>query len=283
MASMPHLVRWHEQLRDFGLVVVGPHCQQATAAQVKAKALSVGVTFTVVASGGVQNGNDFRGIPHCMLFDHTGKCLYRGSPSGVEAPLRVAVGTALVERTGKSDFSKPLAPLVAALKKGQSPMAVLQRLIPLQKSKNARTAEDAKLLAGQLLEGAQQRVEEAAQKVKDDPVTAYEQLSRVVKTFKGTPVAAKATKMLTDLKKDKAVMAEMRARPSMEAIKKLDDMLNARVGQDIDRKGAQFQLAFAATLKQMQRIVQRMKKSWPDARATQEAVKIADRYGVVVK
>jgi hypothetical protein len=282
MASMPHLVRWHEQLRDFGLVLIAPHCQKATAPEVRSKALSVGVTFTVTASGGVQNGNDFRGIPHCMLFDHTGKCLYRGSPSGVEVPLRMAVGTALVERTGKSDFSKPLAPLVSALKKGQSPMAVLQRVIPLQKSKNARTAEDAKLLAGQLLQGAQQRVDEAAQKVKDDPVTAYDQLGMVVKTFKGTPVAAKAAKMLTDLKKDKAVMAELRARPSLDAMKKLDELLS-KAGPDIDPKGAQFQRAFAAPLKQMQRIVQRMKKSWPDTRATQEALQIADRYGVVVK
>jgi hypothetical protein len=283
MANMPHLVRWHEQLRDFGLVVVAPHVQNATPEEVRAKALANGVSFTVVASGGVQDGNDFSGIPHCMLFDHTGKCLYRGSPSSVEARLRAAVGAALVERTGKSEFSKALLPLVTALRRGQAPQAVLPKVLPLQQSRDARTAAEAKLLVGQLVEGGRRRVDEAAGLLKDDPVTAYDQVRRVAATFKGTSVADEARKMLTDLEKDKAVMAEVRARPSLEAIKKMGDQLSAAAGKDVDPKGAAFQRAFAPTLRQMRSKLQSMKRSWPEAKATREAAEIAEKYGVVVK
>jgi hypothetical protein len=283
MASMPHLVRWHEQLGDFGLVVIAPHVQNATNLEVQAKAQSTGITFTVVTSASLQNGGDRFAIPHCMLFDQTGKCLYRGSPSSVEALVRAAVGTALVERTGKSEFSKSLKPLVAALKKGLSPMAVLPRVIALEKSKDARTAEEAKLLAEKLQEGGQQRIDDAARLIKDDPVQAYGQLLRVGRTFKGTPVATKATKMLSDLKKDKTAMAEVRARPSLETMKKLAALLSAKAGKEIDPKGAQFQRTFGTTLKQMQRIFQGMKKSWPESRSTQEAAKIAEKYGLIIK
>lgn len=282
MANMPHLVRWHEELSDFGLVLIAPHVQRATPDEVRAKALSKGVTFTVVDSGGVQGGTDFKGLPHCMLFDHTGKCLYRGSPSSVEPLLRAAVGTAVVARTGKDSFSKNLTPLVELLKRGQPPAAVVQRLVPHQKSADAAIAEEVKLLLDALTENGQRQLDEAGRLIKDEPLMAYERLRRVATSFAGTPVAAKAGQMLTELKNDKAVMAEMKARPSLDAIKKLDAALTANA-KGLDVKGAEFQRAFALPLRQMQGTLQQLKKYYPEARATAEATEIAEKYGLAGK
>jgi hypothetical protein len=276
---MPHLVRWNEELSDFGLVIVGLHVQKATPEEIRAKARPSGVNFAVVSGGSVEGGRDYKGIPHCMLFDHTGKCLYRGSPSSVEAQLRAAVGSAAVARTGKTAFGRALAPLADALKKGQPPAAVLQRAVPLQRSGDAAAAEEAKLLVKALTESGQRQVEEAGRLMKDEPVTAYEQLRRAATAFKGTPVAAKAEAMLAELKNDKAVAAEVKARPSLESIKRLDAQISAKAG-GADPKSAEFQRAFALPLSQMRGVLQQMKKSYPDAKATQEAVAIAERYGV---
>jgi hypothetical protein len=278
---MPHLVRWQEELSSFGLVIVAPHVQNATEEEIRARARALGVNFSVVSSGRVEKA-ELKAIPHCLLFDHTGECLYQGHPGKVEPWLRSAVGAALVAATGKSDFGRVLKPLADALKKGQPPAAVLQKLLPLQKSSDAQAAKEARLLFEKLTEGGQRQLDEVKELREKDPVAAYHQVQRLTVAFKGTAVAAKAGELLGELKKDKAVVAELRAQPSLEAIRKLDAALS-KAADKTDPKSVEFQRAFAAPLKQMQAALQRMKRSWPDARATAEAVEIAGKYGVAVK
>jgi hypothetical protein len=275
---MPHLVRWNEELRDFGLVIISAHVQKATSEEIKAKAESLGVNFPVVGSAQVVGGNDFNAIPHCMLFDHTGKCLFRGSPAAVEQRLRSAVGAALIAGTGKSTFSKTAAPLVESLKKGQAPTVVLQKAAGLQKSATGAAADEIRLLVTQLQAGGLERIEQSESLKKENPIEAYDQLKRVITTFKGSSVAAKGDKILQTLKNDKAVQAELKARPSLKTIQKLDRELSARAGGKIDPKGPEFQRTFAVALQQMRQTLQRMKKSWPDAKATQTALALADKY-----
>jgi hypothetical protein len=272
----------NDELSPFGLVVVGAHAQKGTRAEIQAKARSRGVNFAIVESASVKDGNDFNGIPHCLLFDHTGKCVYRGSPSSAEAPLRSAVGKALAEDLGPSTETKTVTPLVEALKKGQSPKLVLQKAIPMQKSADPRVAAEAKQVIVSLTRTGQKQVEDADVLKKEDPVAAYFQLQRVPIVFKGTAVETKANALLAELRRTRAVTAELQARPSLDKIKKLDSALSTRTGT-LDPKGADFQRAFGPALKQMQGTLQQMKKSWPEARATQEAIEIGDKYGVALR
>jgi hypothetical protein len=279
---MPHLVRWNEELGDFGLVVIGPHVQKATPEEITAKARSLRVNFAVVNGGRVEGGTDFNGIPHCMLFDHTGKCLFRGSPTSVESLVRAAVGRSLVAGLEKPPLTRAVASLVESLRKGQSPAAVLAKAVSLQRSPDQTAAEEAKDLVARLTETGRQRVEQAEALRKDDPLAAYGKLERVPTAFKGSPVAAKASTLLAELKKDKALTAELKARPSLATLQQLDAQLSARAGK-ADPKDPAFQRVHAGTLRQMKTTLQQMKKSWPDAKATAEATAIADKYGVIVK
>src|SRR5688572_19214969 len=93
---MPHLVRWHDELSDFGLVIIAPHRQRATNEQLKAKALALGMRFSVTETGDLP-GRETKGIPSVLLFDHTGKVIHDGKTDGAEAKMRAAVGAALVE------------------------------------------------------------------------------------------------------------------------------------------------------------------------------------------
>jgi hypothetical protein len=275
---MPHLVRWSDELKDFGLLIVAPHAQRATNDEIKAKAESLGLNFPVVKTGGV-SGADFRSIPHCFLFGHDGKLLYEGHPKEAEARLRVAVGKGLVEKAGLEKATPAVTSLLDSLKKGQSPVAVLQKAQPLQRSSDAATAGQAKKLVAALTEGGQRRLEEAMSLAERDPVAAYDSLTKATTLYKGTPVAEKANQQLTRLKSDRAVMAELKARPSLETIKKLDTALKPRA-ENADPKGLEFQKAYAAPLKQMRTTLSQMKRNWPDAKATKEAAEIAERYGV---
>jgi hypothetical protein len=280
---MPHLVKWNEELSEYGLVVLGSHVQQGTKEQVQSKAASLGVTFNVTIQTRVQDGNDFSGLPHCVLFDHTGKCVYRGLPAGAEKELRATLGKALADGIEKP--SKPIAPLLEALAKGQSPAQVLPKVVPLLKSSNTDTAEQAKKLVENITAGAQKKVEKADALKEDDPVTAYVLIDKMPVLFKGTPVAAKANELITSLKKDKAVQAELKARTSLESVHKLDGLLSkaANEAKVEDLTDARFLKANAPSIDQLKRTLLQMHKSYPETKATQQALVIGEKYGVTVK
>jgi hypothetical protein len=280
---MPHLVRWHEEMSDYGLVIIGSHVQQGSAAQVRAKAASLGVTFAVSSQTRVKDGNDFSGIPHCMLFDHTGKCLYRGSPAGVEKDLRLALGKALVAGIDKP--GKAIASSVEALARGQSPGPILRRTIPLLTPAGSPVAEEAKKLVEALTSAGQKRLEEAQAIKGDDPLGAYGLIEKVPVTFRGTPVAARAAELLAELRKDSALQAELKARPSLEAVRKIDGYLTdvAQKARIEDLKDPKFQKALSPQLARLRRSLQDMAKAYPEAKATQEALAIGEKYGIDVK
>jgi len=278
---MPHLVKWNDELKDFGLVVVGPHVQGGSADAIEAKARSLGVNFTVTNGGSVK-GITLSGIPDCVVFDHSGACIFRGNPLDAEKHIRPAVGKALLAALNKTTLSKGITPIADALKKGQAPISLLPKAVALQKSTDATTAEEAKLLVAKMTEPGQKRVDEAESIKKDDPLSAYLALEPVPAAYKGTPVATKASALLTELRKEKPVSAELKARPSLDRVKKLEEQLKP-LASKYPTSDPSFKKLAAAQLKQLQSSVQLMKKSYPDARATQQAVAIADKYGVTIK
>ena len=117
MASLPHVVQLNTELSSFGLIVVGAHSQSATTEEIKAVAHSHGVNFTIMDGTNVEGANDNKGIPHVIVFDHAGKCVYRGLPAGAETAVRQALGKALASKVeGKP--SKSVNSLLESLKKG---------------------------------------------------------------------------------------------------------------------------------------------------------------------
>jgi hypothetical protein len=280
---MPHLVKWNEELSDYGLVILGSHVQAGSKAQVQSKAASLGVTFNITIQTRVQDGDDFSGLPHCMLFDHTGKCVYCGLPAGAEKEIRTTLGKSLADGIEKP--GKPVAPFLEALAKGQSPALVLQKVVPLLKSSNTDTAEQAKKLVENLTAGAQKKLEKAEALKEDDPATAYVLIDKMPVLFKGTPVAARANELITSLKKDKAVQAELKARTSLESVHKLDGLLSraADKANIEDPKDGSFLKANASSIDQLKRLLLQMHKSYPETKATQQALVIGEKYGVTLK
>jgi thiol-disulfide isomerase/thioredoxin len=284
LASLPKLAALNSELAPFGLMVVGAHAQDGMDEQVKRTALSRGVNFPIVKNASVEGGNDFSGIPHCMLFDHSGKCLYRGDPQSVETKLRLALGAALADTGSKADLAPPVAALAASLRKGTAPARVLRQAVALLKSSSKTTAGDARILVGRLTAAAQTRLDEANRVVESEPLRAYDLAVAVAGTFKGAPVSTEAAALAAKLKGDKAVAVELKARPALESIRKLDQVLGARaLAARVDTTNPDFLKANRASINQLRTRLTQIKKTAPDAKATAEAATIAEKYGVTVK
>jgi hypothetical protein len=220
-------------------------------------------------------------IPLCLLFDNTGKCIFRGKPDEVEKQLRSAVGKVLVEGLEGQPKSKAVAPLAASLKNGLSPASVLQRAIPLLKSKDSAAAEEAKQLVEKLCFSGQEQFAEA-EKLKDaDPFQAYLAVERLPLQYRGTPLGARADKLIAELKSDKAVLAEIKARPSLATVKNIDATLtkSAQLAK-VELTDPKFLKANKTSIQNLQRTVLAMKKAWPESKSTEEALAIAEKYGV---
>ncbi|HEX4590106.1 MAG TPA: hypothetical protein VH120_09275 [Gemmataceae bacterium] len=277
MAQVPHLVRWQDELADFGLVIVAPHRQKATDEEVSAAARVRGINYTVTT--GHVSGGQGNGIPHSFLFDQDGKCVFEGNPAAADTKLRTTFGAALVNKTGLETFPRLLVAQVDALRAGKSPAGVLAKVQPLTRAPDAATAAAAKALADVLTGPAKASLEAAKAQRTDDPLAAYARAQRLSVTFKGTPVGADAAKFFAELKADKSVMAELRAKPLLERVRAIDQVL----GKVLDKKEAPddaFRKAMAAPLKQMRDAVAQMRRQAPDARATKDAIVLAEKYGI---
>ncbi|MFN9788630.1 MAG: TlpA disulfide reductase family protein, partial [Pirellulaceae bacterium] len=210
LASMPKLDRIHKELAPMGLVVLGAHVQDAEDQQVREAAARLGVTFPIFTKAKVANGDDFSGIPHCMLFDHTGKCIYRGSPFKVEPLLRQAVANApAVILEGKTleklevfnSWLRDESQFGKALKKAQG----------FTDSKDPLTASEATYVVERLTAHGRKLIDQAVQLQKDDPIAAWEMLQRAEASFRGGPIGIEATKMAKQWKKDTAFQKSLRA------------------------------------------------------------------------
>jgi thiol-disulfide isomerase/thioredoxin len=279
LAAMPHVSALHNELADFGLVVIGAHVQDGETEKVRAVALGRGATFPIQVNSRVKGGEDNRSLPHSFLFDHTGQCVFRGLPTEADGLIRKAVGAALVAAAKQEKWSPALAGIVKDLQAGKPPATILPRVAALRNS-SGEAGDDAKALLAAMTAVGKKKLDEANEKKGSEPLEAYLLIEKVPTAFKGSPVATEASELLTKLKAEKAVRAELAARSALEAVKKLDQQLG--LGAEDPRK-PEWQKAHKEPLAQLKKKVQAMQKLWPEAKSTQQAVAIADRYAIELK
>jgi len=199
--SMPALEQLHDEYAAAGLMVIGAHAQQASPEEIRQVVTQLGVTFPIVDSAHVEGGMGFAGIPHCMVFDHTGACVYRGHPTGAHdivvaavrsSPAAVLEGRSLVK----------LAPVAAHLRDEDSFGAVLRRVRSQTGSKDPAVAEEAEYVTTRL-EAYGRRLLDAAAAAKDaDPVRALHYQQRCAKAYRGTALGQEAASLGSAWRKD---------------------------------------------------------------------------------
>ena len=177
--------------------------------------------------------------------------------------------------------SKTLAPIVDNLKRGQAPLSQLPKLLPLVKSADKVTAQEAQQLLDRITAASAVKLKEA-QKLKDtEPIDAFLLIEELPAELKGTPLAKDATALLTELKKDKGVAQELKARPMLEAVRKQDAALSKLAAdRKVDVQDPDFKKQNTAALNTLRTAVVKLRQAFPLAKATLEAIQIANKYGL---
>ena len=281
LAALAKVNSLTNEYRDFGLFAVAVHTKGADASAVRALVKDRELAMPVVAEFTFGRADEFR-LPHVLIYDHTGKCVFRGDNFEAEPYLRMVMGKAIFAKTGKDQFAKGAKPVVDLLEKGAAPLAVFAKLAAALDGASGENADDLKLILKVMTEGGTAAVDRAKESMKDEPVEAFLALERLSVAYKGTPVAKSSNDLLTKLRATPKVGAELRARPSLDAIKKLDAQLYGREGS-FNPKSRDFQQENADLLKKLADATTKIRKQFPGVRATDEAAKIADRWSASAK
>ncbi|MCI0640936.1 MAG: hypothetical protein L0Y72_27000 [Gemmataceae bacterium] len=280
-SSLTKISAWDAELADFGLVTLAVHLSGAKKFDVKNFVEARGLSFSIAEGPWRMSGiiKTYKDFPLALVYEADGDCVFRGLPFDAESALRSAVGAALVKELSDGEAPKALVPVVEALAKGKSPSTQFAKIVTLTRSKGEETAQAAQKLLAKMTEAGQRALESAEPKVKDDPVAAFLALERLPAAFKDTPVATKAAKLLAGLKQNKEVAPELKARALLAVVKKLETDLSGRPGS-FDPTQPKFRKDNALALLQLEQAVQQMRRTWPSARATEQAIRVADKFGV---
>lgn len=276
IASLPHMAKLNSELGPAGLVLIGAHAQNGTEAQVLARARAGGVNYTIVEHARVAGGQDFNGIPHVMLFDHTGKCIYRGFPDGAYPLAREAVAKAPAGILEGRQLVK-LARLGADLKRGVAPGTVLRTAKGLVAAPDSLTAEEAAYVVEKINAAADRRLATAKAGREKDPAACWAALAAVGKEFAGTDQAKEAAALTAELRKDKAFQAELKAAEVLAGIRRAEGALPP--AENVN--SPEYRSANAGPLRQILGGVQLLRKTAPDSPYTRQASEIARRYGLI--
>jgi hypothetical protein len=214
-----------------------------------------------------------------FVFGPDGELLLEGRPAEAEQAVRAAVGKALVKAAGIKEPHSSLKKIVEDLQAGKPPVAAVTKVLPLAKSADPKLKEQASALAAALQAGGNKRLQEAKDGQKDDPITSYDGAVRLAANFKGTPIAQQASELSNKLRSEKRVAAELRARPILDSIKKLDQAMAPGL-KETESVTPEFKKAFSSQLKQMANQLAQLNRTYADTRAAKEAAAIAAKYEV---
>ena len=219
-------------------------------------------------------------LPKSILFGVDGKMVPEQSSDKTEMRARTLLGAAIVDRAKPMITGTSMQASIDNLRKGNSPATVLSSLI------SRKSDPDAKALIESICFPAKEQLDEAKERIETDPVGVYNDVQRISTVFRGAPVGTQASELFTKLKNDKLVQQELAARPSLEKVQKLDDVLEKAMKADpskSDPSSPEFTKAHSSQISQIRTIATQMRASWPKTRAASEASDIAMKYGVMFK
>lgn len=277
LVSMPKLEQLHKELGPMGLVVVGAHAQGGPVDAIRDAAMKLGVTFPIVENAQVQNGSDFSGIPHCMLFDHEGKCLFRGSPFDVEPALRAAVQNAPAVILEGRKLEK-LAAFNDLLRNESSFSSALKKAKGLAESKDPTTAEEARFVTERISAYGEKLLSLAKEGRDEDPVGATNVLKRVSTIYRGSTIGTEAAELQREWKKDSNFQSALKGAEMLVQLQAAFEAVAAASGnQDGELSAATAENLPVPVKRKMAAMVRSIRKTAPDSKAANRATEIASQ------
>ncbi len=275
LVSMPKLEQLHKELGPMGLLVVGAHAQGGPVEAIENSVQQLGVSFPIFENAGLAKGNDFTGIPHCMLFDHEGKCLYRGSPFQVESALRQAVANAppMILEGRKLEV---LTNFNEQLRSEAAFAAVLRKARSLTDSKDAKTAEEAAYVVKQLTTYGDRLLSMAQEGRDADPLGAVNTLKRITAIYRGSELGNEAANLQKAWKKDDEFQDALKGAEMLVQLQAAYETVLAATSSKEGALSAETAESLPAPVKRkMGSMVRSILKTAPTSKAAERAKEIA--------
>ena len=159
-----------------------------------------GVEFSISATGDYPK-EQFSGIPFSVVWDHAGKQIYKGPPSGAEAAVEQALLTAPSLYLGERSYVK-LKAMAAQIQKKSGLGQAAATLRKKSSSEDADEKSEAEQLLGVLENYAKARTATAEAYQDSDPDKLLSELKALAKEFSGDTLGTEASDLASKLSAD---------------------------------------------------------------------------------
>jgi len=269
--------KWQTDFEGQGLAAVILHVEQDIN-EVKQACIGMDARCSVYSGSNIST---FGELPHAIIFDHTGKRVFRGSAVGdtVFPALRAALAKApfppLAERelTGLKSISD-------SLQNGGKAAAALAKAQAAADGKDPVLADEGRFIVEKLTEWGKSEIEAASAKKGSDPQGCLARLRKIANSFAGTDIAKQAAELSAQLNKDEDFVKELNASRVLARIKQAEREVKMSYGDNDNLTGEKFQKRNAAVFSRIRNDVMMMRKKYPDTNSLTTAEAIANTYGL---
>ncbi|MFH1227550.1 MAG: hypothetical protein V1701_06560 [Planctomycetota bacterium] len=215
---MPRSVEWYKKYSPNGFILLGFHsAKKETKEEVIAFCKAAKMTFPVYEGGNVA-GVAVTGVPHFILFDHTGKMIYSGNMGEVDGKLADAMKNAPDPLIGAGPFKK-----LSALAKKIVDRKELGKIMTTLKTKHLNSEDaDEKAEAENLVEHlnryGNKLLKKAGEKKATEPTNCYNLYQQAATLFKGDEIGNNAEQIVKELKADKEFQDNIKADKELASI-----------------------------------------------------------------
>jgi len=279
LQSMPALEQLHRQHAAAGLAVIGAHAQAAAPEEVRQVVEQLGVTFPIFDSATVEGGMGFSGIPHCMVFDHTGACIYRGHPTQAHDVILTAIRSSPASVLEGRSLVK-LASLAGQLRDEATFGAVMRRVQAQTTSKDQQLAEEAEYVADRLEAYGRRLLDSAEKAMRDDPVRALAYVQRCAMAYRGTDLGRQASKLAAEWKKDEAFQQGIEAARRCRTLEVARERIARSLGDPVEITSEQAARVPQAVRRQLAATAASVQRLAPGSASAERAQAIARELGL---
>lgn len=272
LKDLATLEAWQKEYTEQGLVAVAIHPYKFSDTAVEGTCKDKGVTYPVYCEGKMV-GQDVR-AGTILVFDHTGMIVPISDQKAPAAAVKEAITKMPANIVGNREFQK-LGAIAEALNRGTDPPKVLKAVLSRMKSDDKETAEEAKYILERIQKWAADRVELIKAQKMTEPLQTRDKLDALLKELKGCELEKTVTDALEALAQDKAYQDELASWLALEKIQELEKKIRP------SKRPTKFKKDNATVLEQIKAAVEEMQKKWEKAKATQQAVAIGTKYGLV--
>jgi len=281
---MPIAARMYERYKSQGFIVIGQNSESIN--ELNDYIRGKKYPFTIQWGGNVKMPDNAKFyIPHAMIFDATGKCVYRKCTyytytRDLQAALEKTLESAPPPAFANVEFEK-LQPLSDELKKVVAPCKVYPQAVKLAASEDEAIAAEAKAAVQALDDYGTRQLKLASQKKEQRPQEYLDALAVIMRDFRGMEAEKAARDTVAALRDDEKFVAEMTARQVLEKIKQFESNLRPiRTRDGKDTSSEEFRKANAKVLSTITSGINAMRSKFPDTHATADAVEWGEGFGL---